>query len=69
LNDVGTEGLRIGMKNMTIGDVKSRDEDDDYPTPLFQVLTSSSSTSHKDQVNNVEGIKESNHQPVIDSSS
>jgi hypothetical protein len=32
-------------------------------------LTSSSSTSHKYQVNNVEGNEESNHQPVNDSSS
>jgi hypothetical protein len=29
----------------------------------------SSSTSHKDQVSNVEGDEESNHQPVNDSSS
>jgi hypothetical protein len=55
------------MKNMTIGNIKPKDEDDDYPSPLFQVLTSSSSTSHKDQVNNVEGNEESNHQLVNDS--
>jgi hypothetical protein len=54
---------------MTIGDVKPNDEDDDYPSPLFQVLPSSSSTSHKDQVNYVEGYGESNHQPINDSSS
>jgi hypothetical protein len=41
LDDVGNEGLRIIMKNMTIGDVKPKDEDDDYPSPLFQVLPSS----------------------------
>jgi hypothetical protein len=35
LNDIGNEGLRITMKNMTIGDVKSKDEDDDDPSPLF----------------------------------
>jgi hypothetical protein len=69
LDDVGHEGLRIAMKNMTIGDIKPKDDDDDYPSPLFQVLPSSSSTSHKDQVNNVEGNEESNHQPVNDSSS
>jgi hypothetical protein len=46
LDDVGNEGLRIAMKNITIGDVKPKDEDDD-PSPLFQVLPSSS-TSHKD---------------------
>jgi hypothetical protein len=57
------------MKNMTIGDVKPKDEDDDYPSPLFKVLSSSSSSSHKDQVNNVKGNEESNHQPVNDSSS
>jgi hypothetical protein len=28
-DDVGNEGLRIAMKNMTIGDVKPKDEDDD----------------------------------------
>jgi hypothetical protein len=67
LDDVGNEGLRIAMKNMTIGDVNPKDEDDDDPSPLFQVL-SSSSTSHKDQVNNMEGREESNHQPVNDSS-
>jgi hypothetical protein len=39
-----------------------------HPSPLFQVLPSSSSTSHKDQVSNVEGNEESNHQPVNDSS-
>jgi hypothetical protein len=55
------------MKNMTIDDVKPKDEDD--PSPLFQVLPSSSSTSHKDQVSNVEGNEELNHQPVNDSSS
>jgi hypothetical protein len=69
LDDVGNEGLRIAMKNMTIGDVKPNDEDDDYPSPLFQVLPSSSSTSHKDQVNYVKGYEESNHQPINDSSS
>jgi hypothetical protein len=69
LNDVGNEGLRIAMKNMIIGDAKPKDEDDDYPSPLFQVLPSSSSTSHKDQVNNVKGNEESNHQQVNDSSS
>jgi hypothetical protein len=55
LNDVGNEGLRIAIKNMTIGDVKPKDEDDDDPSPLFQILPSSSSTSHKDQVSNMEG--------------
>jgi hypothetical protein len=69
LEDVGNEGLRIAMKNMTIGDVKAKDEDDNDPSPLFQVLPSSSSTSHKDQVNNVKGNEESNHQPDNDSSS
>jgi hypothetical protein len=69
LDDVGNEGLRIAMKNMTSGDAKPKDEDDDYPSPLFQVLPSSSSTSHKDQVNNVKGNEESNHQQVNDSSS
>jgi hypothetical protein len=69
LDDVVNEGLRIVMKNMTIGDVKPKDEDDDYPSPLFQVLSSSSSTSHKDQVNNVEGNEEPNHQPANDSPS
>jgi hypothetical protein len=69
LDDVGNEGLRIAMKNKTTGDVKPKDEEDDDPSPLFQVLTSSSSTSHKDQVSNVEGHEESNHQPVNDSSS
>jgi hypothetical protein len=67
LDDVGNEGLRIAMKNMTIGDVKPKDDYD--PSPLFQVLPSSSSTSDKDQVSNVEGNEESNHQPVNDSSS
>jgi hypothetical protein len=52
LNDIGNEGLRIAMKNMTMGNVKPKDEDDDDPSTLFQVLTSSSSTSHKDQVSN-----------------
>jgi hypothetical protein len=69
LDDVGNEDLRIAMKNMTIGDVKPKDEDDNDPYPLFQVLPSSSSTSHKDKVSNVEGNEESNHQPVNDSSS
>jgi hypothetical protein len=69
LDDVGNEGLWIAMKNMIIGDVKPKDEDDDYPSPLFQVLSSSSSTSHKDLVNSVEENEESNHQPVNDSSS
>jgi hypothetical protein len=31
LDDVGNEGLMIAMKNMTIGDVKLKYEDDDYP--------------------------------------
>jgi hypothetical protein len=69
LDDIGNEGLRIAMKNMTIGNVKPKDKDDDYPSPLFQVLPSSSSTSHKDQDGNVEGNGESIHQPVNDSSS
>jgi DNA gyrase/topoisomerase IV subunit B len=57
------------MKNMTIGDAKPKDEDDDDPSPLFQVWPSYYSTSHKDQVNNVKGNGESNHQSVNDSSS
>jgi hypothetical protein len=69
MDDVGNKGLRIAMKNMTIDDVKLKDEDDDDPSPLFQVLPSSSSTSHKDQVSNVEGNEESIHQPINDSSS
>jgi hypothetical protein len=70
LDDVGDEGLRIAMNNMTIGDVKPKDEDDDDdPSPLFQVLPSSSNTSNKDQVGNVERNEESIHQPVNDSSS
>jgi transposase InsO family protein len=69
VDDVGNEGLRIAMKNMTICDVKPKDEDDDDPSPLFKILSSSSSTSHKDEVSNVEGHEESNHQPVNDSSS
>jgi hypothetical protein len=69
LDDVGNEGLIIDIKNMTISDFKPKDEDDDDPSPLFQVLSSSSSTSHKDQVSNMEGNKESNHQPVNDCSS
>jgi hypothetical protein len=35
LDDVGNEGLRIAMKNLTIGDIKLKDEDDDNPSPLF----------------------------------
>jgi hypothetical protein len=69
LDDVGNEGLRITMKNMTIGDVKPKYEEDDDPSPLFQVLPSSSSTSHKDQVSNVEGNEPLNHQLVNDSPS
>jgi hypothetical protein len=67
LDDVEIEGLRIAMNNMTIGDVKPKDEDDDDPSPLFQVL-SSSSTSHKYQVTNMGRDEESIHQPVHDSS-
>jgi hypothetical protein len=54
---------------MPIGDVKPKDEDDDDLSPLFQVLTSSSSASYKDQVENVESNEESVHQPVNDSPS
>jgi hypothetical protein len=68
LDDVGNEGLRIAMKNMTLGDDKPKDEDDDDPSPLFQVLPSPSSTSHNDQVRNVESNEES-VQPVNDSPS
>jgi hypothetical protein len=57
------------MKNITIGDVKPKDKDDDDQSALFQVLPSSSNTSHKDQVSNVERNEESIHQPVNDSSS
>jgi hypothetical protein len=53
LDDVGNEGFIIAMKNMTIGNVKPKDEDDDDPSLLFQVLPSSSNTSHKDQVSSV----------------
>jgi hypothetical protein len=69
LDDVDNEGLRIAMKNMTIGDVKLKDEDNDDSSPRFQVLSSSCSTSHKDQVGNVESNKESVHQSVNDSPS
>jgi hypothetical protein len=68
LDDVGDEGLKIAMKNMTIGVVKPKDEEDDDSSPPFQVLPSSS-TRHKDQVTNVERDEESIHQPVNDSSS
>jgi hypothetical protein len=69
LDDVGNEGTKIARKNMTIGGVKPKDEDDDDPSPLFQVLPSSPNTSHKDQVSNLEGNEESIHQPVNGSSS
>jgi hypothetical protein len=68
LDDVGNKVLRIAMKNMTIGDVKPKDEYDDDPS-LLQVLPSSSNKSHKYQVSNAEGNEESIHQPVNDSSS
>jgi hypothetical protein len=64
LDDVGSEGLRIAMKNMIISDVKPKDEDDDDTPPLFQVLPFSSNTSHKDQVSNVERNEELIHQPI-----
>jgi hypothetical protein len=35
LDNIDNEGLRIAMKNMTIGDVKPIDENDDDPSPLF----------------------------------
>jgi hypothetical protein len=57
------------MKNMTIDDVKPKDDNDDDSSPLFQVLPSSSNTSHKDQVSNMERNEELIHQPVNDSSS
>jgi hypothetical protein len=44
LDDVGNEGLRISMKNMITDDVKPKDKDDDDPSPLFQVLLSSSTS-------------------------
>jgi hypothetical protein len=69
LDDVGNERLRIAMKNMTIDDVKPKDEDDNDPSCLFWVLTSYSNTSSKDQASNVERNEESIHQPVNDSSS
>jgi hypothetical protein len=69
LDDVGNEGLGIAMKNMTIGDVKPKDEDDDDLSPLFQILSSSYFTSHKDQVGNVESNEKSVHQPINDSPS
>jgi hypothetical protein len=69
LDNIDNEGLRIAMKNMTIGDVKPIDENDDDPSPLFQDLPSSSNTSYKDQVSDVERNEESIHQPVNDSSS
>jgi hypothetical protein len=40
LDDVGNAGLTIAMNNMIIGGVKPKDEDDDDPSPLFQVLPS-----------------------------
>jgi hypothetical protein len=68
LDDVGNEGLRIAMKNITIGDVKPKYEDyDDDSSPLFHVLPSSSNASHKDQVSNVERNEKSIHQLVNDS--
>jgi hypothetical protein len=57
------------MKNMTISVVKSKDENDDDSSPQFQVLSSSSNTSHKDHVGNVERNEESILQLVNDSSS
>jgi hypothetical protein len=68
LDNVGNEGLRIAMKNMTIGDVKPKYEDDDDLSPLYQVLPSSS-ISHKDQVSNVKRNEKLIHQLVNDSSS
>jgi hypothetical protein len=44
------------MKNMTIGDIKPKDEEDDDQSTLFQVLPSSY-TSHKDQVVMWKGMK------------
>jgi hypothetical protein len=56
LDDVGNEGLIVAMKNMTIGDIKPKDEKDDDQSTLFQVLPSSYA-SHKDQVVMWKGMK------------
>lgn len=68
LDDVGNEGLRNAMRNISIGDVKPKDEDDSNinPSPLFQVIQDSSNLSTQAQATNGE---ESNLQPENGSSS
>jgi hypothetical protein len=63
------KGLQIAMKNMTIGAVKPKGEDDNDPSSLFQVFSSSSNRSNKYQASNVKRNEELIHQLVNDSSS
>jgi hypothetical protein len=49
LDDVGNAGLTIAMNNMIIGGVKPKDEDDDDPSPLFQVLPSEGPRARGDE--------------------
>ena len=70
MDDVGKEGFRQAIKNMTLGDVKSKEEDDqdDSPSPLFQVKPYSSNTNDQSQANNEERSEASSHEPENNSS-
>ena len=70
MDDVGDEGLRQAMKKMTLGDVKPKDGDnqEDGPSPLFQVKPPSSTSNGQNQTSDGEN-EESSYQPENDSSS
>ena len=55
LDDVGNEGLRSAIKNMSIGDIKSKEEDEqeDDPSTSIWAIPSSSTTNDQVQAHNV----------------
>ena len=58
LADVGSDGLRNAMKNMSIGDVRPREEDEDEDGPSISIRVNPSTSISNDQA-----------QPIVQDSS
>ena len=69
MDDVDNEGLRSAIKNMSIGDIKPKKEDEleDDPSISIQAIPSSSTTNGQAQAQNVEDMDDQLQQATISS--
>ena len=69
MDDVGNDGLRSAIKNMSIGDIKLKEEDEqeDDPSTLIRAIPTSSTTNDQVQAHNVEDMNDQSQQATTSS--